>query len=74
MAGFINDLKFFRVQEGDKTQQKEEEELMFTNTNSDDDHTAGVLYLAAAVGQEHKNGRWWRLKNVKNAVSLIRLG
>ncbi|XP_013408089.1 U3 small nucleolar RNA-interacting protein 2 isoform X4 [Lingula anatina] len=30
-------------------------------------------YLVAAVGQEHKLGRWWRLKDAKNGVCIIRL-
>ncbi|ELU06307.1 hypothetical protein CAPTEDRAFT_122475, partial [Capitella teleta] len=30
-------------------------------------------YLAAAIGQEHRLGRWWRMKQVKNGLSLITL-
>ncbi|KAJ3411630.1 pre-rRNA processing protein [Chytridiales sp. JEL 0842] len=33
-----------------------------------------VLYLAAAVGQEHRLGRWWKLKGVRNEVKIITLG
>lgn len=29
--------------------------------------------LYAGVGQEHRLGRWWRLKNAKNAVYVIPL-
>lgn len=32
------------------------------------------LYIAAAVGREHRLGRWWRLKGVKNQVFVISLG
>ena len=31
------------------------------------------LFLAAAIGQEHRLGRWWRLKAAKNALCLISL-
>ncbi|KAK7102278.1 U3 small nucleolar RNA-interacting protein 2-like isoform X2 [Littorina saxatilis] len=30
-------------------------------------------FLVAAVGQEHRLGRWWRLKQAKNAVYVIPL-
>ena len=29
--------------------------------------------LIAGVGQEHRLGRWWSLKNAKNSVCLIPL-
>ncbi|TPX61901.1 hypothetical protein PhCBS80983_g00876 [Powellomyces hirtus] len=32
------------------------------------------LYLALAIGQEHRLGRWWRYKGVKNAVKVVCLG
>ncbi|KAJ3373949.1 pre-rRNA processing protein [Kappamyces sp. JEL0680] len=32
------------------------------------------LYLGAAVGQEHRLGRWWRKKDVKNHVTVVSLG
>ena len=31
------------------------------------------LFLAAAVGQEHRLGRWWRIKAAKNALCLVSL-
>jgi ribosomal RNA-processing protein 9 len=30
-------------------------------------------YLIAGVGQEHRLGRWWRLKEARNGVMIIRL-
>ncbi|XP_023219169.1 U3 small nucleolar RNA-interacting protein 2-like [Centruroides sculpturatus] len=30
-------------------------------------------YLVAGIGQEHRLGRWWRLKNAKNVVVVIKL-
>uniref|UniRef100_A0A0L8GPK9 Ribosomal RNA-processing protein 9 n=1 Tax=Octopus bimaculoides TaxID=37653 RepID=A0A0L8GPK9_OCTBM len=30
-------------------------------------------FVAAGVGQEHKSGRWWRIKEAKNAVCIIKL-
>ena len=29
--------------------------------------------LAAAIGQEHRTGRWWRIKEAKNSVVVINL-
>ena len=29
--------------------------------------------LIAGVGQEHRLGRWWRLKNAKNSLCIIHL-
>ena len=29
--------------------------------------------LIAAIGQEHRLGRWWRLKNAKNSDCVIPL-
>ncbi|KAJ3299255.1 pre-rRNA processing protein [Borealophlyctis nickersoniae] len=33
-----------------------------------------VLYLAMGLGQEHKLGRWWRLKKARNQVQVVTLG
>ncbi|GAB1602063.1 U3 small nucleolar RNA-interacting protein 2-like [Argonauta hians] len=30
-------------------------------------------FVAAGVGQEHKSGRWWCIKEAKNAVCIVRL-
>jgi ribosomal RNA-processing protein 9 len=30
-------------------------------------------FLAAAVGQEHRLGRWWSHKAVKNGLALVKL-
>lgn len=30
-------------------------------------------YLIAAVGQEHRLGRWWRIKEAKNSIVIIEL-
>lgn len=30
-------------------------------------------FLVAAVGQEHKYGRWWRIKEARNSVCIIKL-
>ncbi|XP_033105638.1 U3 small nucleolar RNA-interacting protein 2-like isoform X2 [Anneissia japonica] len=35
--------------------------------------TSDGRHLVAAVGQEHKWGRWWRLKNAKNCIVIIKL-
>ncbi|KAJ3065076.1 pre-rRNA processing protein [Podochytrium sp. JEL0797] len=35
---------------------------------------ANVLYLAVATGQEHRLGRWWRMKEAKNQLKVITLG
>lgn len=32
------------------------------------------VYVAAAVGKEHRLGRWWRMKGVKNSVHVLSLG
>ncbi|CAF0887871.1 unnamed protein product [Didymodactylos carnosus] len=31
-------------------------------------------YLIAAVGQEHRSGRWWSVKGAKNSVVIYKLG
>ncbi|RWS12298.1 U3 small nucleolar RNA-interacting protein 2-like protein [Dinothrombium tinctorium] len=35
--------------------------------------SANGEYLVAAIGQEHRLGRWWRLKEAKNSVIIIPL-
>ncbi|RKO86217.1 WD40-repeat-containing domain protein, partial [Blyttiomyces helicus] len=35
---------------------------------------SNTLYLAVGVGQEHRMGRWWKMKGVKNEVRVITLG
>ena len=35
--------------------------------------TACGDYLLAAVGQEHRLGRWWCLKEAKNRLVIIKL-
>ncbi len=30
-------------------------------------------YLVAAIGREHRLGRWWSLKEVKNSICIIKL-
>lgn len=30
-------------------------------------------YLVAGVGQEHRLGRWWRIKEAKNGIAIIKL-
>lgn len=30
-------------------------------------------FIACAIGQEHKLGRWWHLQDVKNCVCIIDL-
>jgi ribosomal RNA-processing protein 9 len=27
--------------------------------------------LVCAVGQEHRNGRWWKKKDAKNSVRIV---
>jgi ribosomal RNA-processing protein 9 len=31
------------------------------------------LYLIAGVGQEHRFGRWWHIKEAKNGIAIIKL-
>ena len=31
------------------------------------------IHLAVASGQEHKLGRWWRMKEAKNQVVVVQL-
>ena len=31
------------------------------------------LQLVAAVGQEHRLGRWWRLKQARNSLAVVKL-
>ncbi|KAI9333691.1 WD40-repeat-containing domain protein [Obelidium mucronatum] len=33
-----------------------------------------ILYLAVGTGQEHRLGRWWRVKDAKNQLKVITLG
>jgi ribosomal RNA-processing protein 9 len=35
--------------------------------------SADGSFLAAAIGQEHRLGRWWRMKEVKNGLCVIDL-
>lgn len=35
--------------------------------------TSSGSHLIAAVGQEHRLGRWWRLKDAKNSIVVIEL-
>lgn len=35
--------------------------------------TSDGKQLYAAVGQEHKSGRWWRLSNTKNGLCIVNL-
>lgn len=35
--------------------------------------TSSGDYLVAGIGQEHSLGRWWKIKNGKNAVVIIKL-
>ncbi|KAF6029183.1 hypothetical protein EB796_012529 [Bugula neritina] len=34
---------------------------------------SGGKFLVAALGQEHKLGRWWTMKEAKNALAIIKL-
>ncbi|XP_071960228.1 U3 small nucleolar RNA-interacting protein 2-like isoform X2 [Antedon mediterranea] len=42
-------------------------------TVNDLQFTSDGRHLVAAVGQEHKWGRWWRLKNAKNSIVIVKL-
>ena len=42
-------------------------ELITLKTFSDGDH------IIAAVGQEHRLGRWWRIKEARNSIVVIPL-
>ncbi|XP_011498248.1 PREDICTED: U3 small nucleolar RNA-interacting protein 2 [Ceratosolen solmsi marchali] len=35
--------------------------------------TSDGKYLVAAIGQEHKLGRWWRIPEAKNSIAIIPL-
>lgn len=56
-TGFINHLSFSTL----------------PDSNDSKDGTGGVLRLAAAVGQEHRRGRWWRIREAKNSVVVVPL-
>ncbi|KAJ3128479.1 pre-rRNA processing protein [Nowakowskiella sp. JEL0407] len=69
VVGFINALRFFELPE------------LLSNTNipceierSGKDQKSPYLYLAIGVGQEHRMGRWWRVKEAKNEVKVVVLG
>jgi ribosomal RNA-processing protein 9 len=44
--------------------------------NSKERHQIGnnELYIAAAIGPEHRLGRWWKMKGIKNSILVSSLG
>jgi ribosomal RNA-processing protein 9 len=34
----------------------------------------GEMYVIAAIGQEHRMGRWYKIKNARNSVQVLKLG
>lgn len=87
MTGFINSMKFFEAPDvsvssvptaADKAENKEDlsrsQKIMLAEKERQRrKSTKKVLYLAAGVGQEHRLGRWWRVKEARNAVKIIKL-
>ena len=45
--------------------------LQFTEIN--DTERKKTVYLVAGIGQEHRLGRWERIKEAKNCVKIIKL-
>jgi hypothetical protein len=34
----------------------------------------GEMYVVAAIGQEHRLGRWFKCKDARNCVRVLKLG
>lgn len=81
--GFVNDLIFFEAPalsySNKAATQKIEgsavvKRIVESSTEERRIKTIPVeLYLAAAVGQEYRLGRWWRRKDVKNRIIVLGL-
>ena len=85
MTGIVNALKFFEApdvtlsSEGSEMIAADEklsraELIMKTDKHRESEKSkAKVLYLAVGLGQEHRLGRWWKVKGAKNQVRIIKL-
>ncbi|KAJ3030528.1 pre-rRNA processing protein [Rhizophlyctis rosea] len=88
MPGFINSLQFFEASplpesspSADSSSEEVAEEEGLTERAKQILKRAGKetkgdteLFLAGGVGQEHRLGRWWRCKGVRNGVRVVRFG
>ncbi|KAJ3258497.1 pre-rRNA processing protein [Boothiomyces macroporosus] len=79
MVGFINSLAFFEAPESvnaevqPKASSRAEEIKNKAKLSGIIKSAQKKLYLGVAVGQEHKFGRWWRIKEAKNQCHIITL-
>ncbi len=83
-AGFVNSLVFFEAPNLNYTAPQETQDSLKKSTakrildQSKMQKMLGSvpqeLYLGVAIGQEHRMGRWWRKKQVKNQVIVCALG
>lgn len=65
MEGFINSIRFVLTPNA-KMQESKDPELLLRKDNE-------LIHMVVGVGQEHKYGRWWNLKGIKNKVCIIDL-
>ncbi|KAJ3104650.1 pre-rRNA processing protein [Physocladia obscura] len=88
MIGFINSMRFFEAPTLLRTNTTEEnmvidQDEVELNPSAAKREAArkratkgapnNVLYLALATGQEHRLGRWWKVKEAKNQLHVITL-
>jgi len=65
MDGFINSIKFV-LTPNPEVQNSKDPEVLLRKDNE-------LVHMVVGVGQEHKYGRWWNLKGIKNKVCIISL-
>ncbi|KAJ3271966.1 hypothetical protein HDV01_006100, partial [Terramyces sp. JEL0728] len=79
MKGFINSMAFFEAPESiqaevqNKATSRAEEIKNKARLSGIIKSAQKKVCLAVAVGQEHKFGRWWRIKEAKNQCHIITL-
>ncbi|XP_011676652.2 U3 small nucleolar RNA-interacting protein 2 isoform X1 [Strongylocentrotus purpuratus] len=65
-------IRFWQCSEGYKTLSPTFQVTMEGFVNAMQFSSDGT-FLVAGVGQEHRLGRWWRLKEAKNSIVIVRL-
>jgi ribosomal RNA-processing protein 9 len=65
MDGFINSIRFV-LTPNPEVQNSKDPEVLLRKDNE-------LVHMVVGVGQEHKYGRWWNLKGIKNRVCVISL-